>query len=276
MTPQHSFRRKWNQRMLQVWSANILLMCVFQASAFLQRQFYDQRPPTAGRRDFRCRIRATAVAADELEMKLEALTVKELRDLLKNSTLNQRGVLSRFKLKKKLVTFLKDNLDPSSIDDSLIHVARVGAPGGESETMGPRCQRSVDFPMSMPKGDGRVHEASAAATGKGGLFERLYLQYPPLRDRNCSEVGEKDIRQTYHPIFGGESVRLTGDMDVVFVGTASCTPGITRGVSCTALRLNWNRQAIHGVPGAVGDASTNLSFNGGTWLFDCGECTQVR
>ncbi|OEU11088.1 Metallo-hydrolase/oxidoreductase, partial [Fragilariopsis cylindrus CCMP1102] len=46
-------------------------------------------------------------------------------------------------------------------------------------------------------------------------------------------------------------------MDIIFIGTASCTPSMTRGVSCTALRL-------HSLPGS------------GTWLFDCGEGTQLQ
>lgn len=85
------------------------------------------------------------------------------------------------------------------------------------------------------------------------------------------------MRQTYHPLLANATQT---DLDLVFIGTASCTPGVTRGVSCTALRLNWRSHKV--VDGKdVGFKVREGYFEergptGGTWLFDCGEATQVR
>jgi hypothetical protein len=119
-------------------------------------------------------------------------------------------------------------------------------------------------PMSMPS------KSSAQKSPKDAIFEKVYGLYPPVKEQECTAIGENDVRQMYHPIFTNSK---TTDMDVIFVGTASCSPGMTRGVSCTALRLNANTQrSLHGVPEGTDDSG---SISGGTWLFDCGECTQA-
>ena len=135
---------------------------------------------------------------------------------------------------------------------------------------------------------------------KDTLFDRVFERYPPILTENCTGLGDFDVRQQYHPMLR-QFHNTSSDMDLVFVGTASCTPGVSRGVSCTALRLNWKRRSFHfapdmtpissssSPPASTTTASRNgqqqqhdnmidlaTSFSGGTWLFDCGECTQVR
>lgn len=85
-----------------------------------------------------------------------------------------------------------------------------------------------------------------------------------------SGLAEADMRQTYHPMLKNAT---QSDLDIVFVGTASCTPGVTRGVSCTALRLNWRNRQVHTEENDKTDRSERGSM--GTWLFDCGEATQL-
>ncbi|KAL7548710.1 hypothetical protein ACHAWF_011979 [Thalassiosira exigua] len=153
--------------------------------------------------------------------------------------------------------------------------------------------------------------ASRVVTAKDRIFLDVLNRYPPLRESvlrarassaggandeeitlsNIHEydpslldyvvpsgVGEDDVRQRHHPVLRGAT---QSDMDLIFVGTASCAPGITRGVSCTALRLNWRgARDGRGDDRAAGkDASSSAEQRAGhvsgTWLFDCGESTQL-
>lgn len=114
---------------------------------------------------------------------------------------------------------------------------------------------------------------NSMASPKDVIFENIKAKYPPLRDENFHPAGDGDldIRQQYHPMLNNSKL---SDLDIIFVGTASCTPGVTRGVSCTALRLNWRRRWIDDF--GAGAAPPSDGFTGGTWIFDVGEATQVR
>lgn len=253
---------------------------------------------------------------------LSSLTVKELRQLVKEST-DERGVLSRLKNKQDLVDYLQEQPQsvPVPLQTTNGNSFQHGATQLESVTMDvslsdpippdntPAAAAQVEDRRAVPQPNGRKaplrmpplsveqdmdggavdagkEEASSAATvspaplpiygsPKDAIFEKVYALYPSLRNgpvTNSSLSPLDDVRQIHHPIFQGKNV--SSDMDVVFIGTASCTPGMTRGVSCTALRLNWQRRAAFLNPD-TGKAEQVSNFQGGTWLFDVGECTQV-
>ncbi len=72
-----------------------------------------------------------------------------------------------------------------------------------------------------------------------------------------SGLGKCNVQQANHPMLVGASQI---DMDVVFVGTMSCTPSMKRGVSCMVLCLNWRRKADEGGGNGVKDGSGREGF----------------
>jgi hypothetical protein len=194
-------------------------------------------------------------SSSSMREKLESMTVKELRDLLNKSDIRARGVRSKLKLKKDLVDFLEEHLQQN----------------GKSASIPPqKAERKIISAPSKPSAMPPLPN-----NPKDALLEKVHRRYPGLLNLpNSTYLEGEDIRRSNHPIFCGSNsdAHTSADMDITFVGTASCTPSHTRGVSCTAVRLNWQRRGVYGYPGSE---DTPSSFVGGTWLFDCGECTQV-
>ena len=251
----HVPSQRWRRRIV-VLSA----LAVSTTSAFL----VQQQPPFS-RPASSCSLLSTVAPTA-----LEQMTVKELRQLLKDSDLHQeRGLLSRLKRKQDLVDYLSQHL-PTDHDDADITstIAETTVNGHTTPTPNNSVspQRIHKTPLHMPP----IVVEDSSLSPKDLLFEQLYERYPPLRDENDDKDNDTpvDVRQLYHPMLRNSTA---SDMDIVFVGTASCTPGTTRGVSCTALRLNWRRRCL---PTSQGMPDYS-SFTGGTWLFDVGECTQV-
>jgi Metallo-beta-lactamase superfamily len=88
--------------------------------------------------------------------------------------------------------------------------------------------------------------SAAAATGSRNAKDSLER----LKD-HMNTIGSH-LSDNLDSNNNGSSLSM-GDMDVTFLGTASCIPSLTRGVSSLALR-----------------------YNSLMWMFDCGESTQIQ
>ena len=142
--------------------------------------------------------------------------------------------------------------------------------------------------MEVESSETKTNSDLRKLSPKDVIFEEIMNMYPPLkqiqnyhdnekanhqRSNDTNQVpqlsqaltglGELDIRQKYHPALSNLS---SSDLDIVTVGTASCIPGVTRGVSCTALRLQWRRNS---------KSKDGALSTGGIWIFDAGEGSQV-
>ena len=96
---------------------------------------------------------------------------------------------------------------------------------------------------------------------------RKVLSMPPLSGPPLGLVSEaEEDPRLQHPLLLSTPA---SDMDITFLGTASCNPSFTRGVSCTALRINDNNRTRK-------SASESAHDGAGTWLFDAGEGTQLK
>jgi ribonuclease Z len=109
-----------------------------------------------------------------------------------------------------------------------------------------------------PRGRGGVVASARGSSTReeeagGGGAECL----PPSERGALGAIGEGLVGpdgRALAPIYHGGSTNSTGcDVEICFLGTASCVPSLTRSVSCVAVR-----------------------YTGDIWLFDVGEGSQVQ
>lgn len=227
----------------------------------------------------------------------ESLTVKELRELVRmrsQSDQEKKGLLGKLKRKQEYIDYLvqRDNNkqrhkdsstgvpDDRTANNNNNPVVRLRQMNTNSNYKSPK-QFILDqvyaryFPEQQQEEVGSEtlalsssnQMATALPTGTiNGEFEEV----EDVDDEDSTSSSSiTDIRQLYHPVL--RNTPKSSDMDLVFCGTASCMPSVTRGVSCTALRLNWKWSQT-----SASNQQRKKSSGSSTWLFDVGECTQVR
>jgi ribonuclease Z len=181
--------------------------------------------------------RTTRLLAGTSLSHLEEMRLTELKALAK--TLDIRpGVLRKAELvqlcHERLLQKWDNKADPAP---SPTEAEDSEAQSKQEQTNVPRYQRRVGNLRPMPLEEQRHGRAigSSDPSLEHSSAEKFKFPYGSIRDNRLSCEPE------------------TADMDLTFLGTASCIPSISRGVSSIAFR-----------------------YHSDMWLFDCGESTQLQ
>jgi hypothetical protein len=247
---------------------------------------------------------------DAITKSLQGKTVKELIHIAKNFP----EYTSKIRLKKDLIEFVtiqqqqQQQQQPQEQQQQQKEQQRVRQKrlpkmpsyqptnGNQVHDSNVEDELSDLFVTSTSNETGNANDPKRSLSKKELLYDFVIHRYPPLQHMSFSlsspilgaGVDMQDIRALHHPMLTFLN-KTSSDLDIVLIGTASCVPSSTRGVSCTALRLNWRRNKGQRQPPKEefsscpsSDQKQNYYYNekdyvfeSGTWLFDCGECTQV-
>jgi hypothetical protein len=243
-------------------------------------------------------LRNTILDSNEeiLKESVQKLTIEQLKEQIKE--LGVPVEMSQLKLKADCVNFLLESYSNQSAPLDVSEQEEVVPPTKRRKPRSmPPLQSSETDPSPTGTDDDNANQTPASS--KDLIFEYVMRRYPPLQKiqrsielqeegndvdddlsahmqpnfyRKFTGLGEMDVRQKYHPMLKNTTL---SDLDIITVGTASCVPGTTRGVSCTALRLQWRRNGGNTDKKGGEALKPNMPTTGGIWIFDCGESTQV-